>query len=396
MTGSKLAVSLVVLGSAACAGVGLVLLALSWSAPVPDHWGFRGFTILFVVTFGRIGALLASRRPENLLGWVLLAAGAAAAVQLLTEEYAIYGVIDRAAPLPGAVAAGWMNSWIWFVGVTLIVTYSLLLFPSGSLVSPRWRVVGWLVAANMIMGVTGLAFARGPLNNAPHIDNPFPLLGEFGRSLFSAGYYGLVLLALASAGSLVVRYRRATGVGRQQLKWLALEAVLIAIAIFITGLSQAFAPDFKPAQVLFIVVLSLMPVAIGLAVLRYRLYDIDILINRTIVYAATTAAIGVAFFAGIVVLQAVLRPLTNGSEIAVAVSTLVSVGLAQPLRARMQGVVDRRFYRSRYDAARTLDAFSDRLRDEVDLDAVRADLLRAVRDTVQPTHAGVWLREVER
>ncbi len=393
MTGSKFAVSLAVGVSAACAAVGLVLLALSWSAPAPDAWGFRGFTVLFVVTYGRIGALLASRRPQNLLGWVLLAAGVAAAVQLLVEEYAIYGVIGRATPLPGAVAAGWIESWIWLLGVTLIVTYSLLLFPDGSLISSRWRVVGWLVAANTIMGVTGLAFASGPLNNQPFIDNPYPLLGEFGHVLFSASYYGLVLLASVSAGSLVVRYRRATGVGRQQLKWLALEGVLIGIAIFVTGLAQTFAPDFKPAQVLFIAVLSLMPVAIGLAVLRYRLYDIDVLINRTLVYAATTAAIGIAFFAGIVILQAALRPFTGGSEIAVAASTLFCFALFQPVRRRIQAGVDRRFYRSRYDAARTLDRFATELAGEVELGAVRASLLAAVGETLQPASASVWLRQ---
>jgi hypothetical protein len=135
-----------------------------------------------------------------------------------------------------------------------------------------------------------------------------------------------------------------------------------------------------------------MPVAIGIAILRYRLYDIDVLINRALVYGTTSAGIAIAFFAGIVVLQALLRPVTSGSEVAVAISTLASVVLFQPLRSRVQSAVDRRFYRSRYDAARTLDAFSVRLRDEVDLDAVRADLVRAVHETVQPAHASVWLR----
>ncbi len=383
---------LIGIGSACTIG-GLILLALTWSAAVPDQWGFRGFTVLFALTDGGIGALLAFRRPQNRLGWVLLAAGVLGGIQLFAEEYAIYGVIGRTAPLPGAIAAGWIESWIWLLGVTFIVIYSLLLFPNGSLVSPRWRVVGWLAAVNAVMGVSGLAFAAGPLNNAPFFDNPFPLLGEFGNSLFSASYYGLVLLAAASAGSLIIRYRRAAGVERQQLKWLALEAVLIGIAVFITALAQAFAPDFKPAQVLFIAVLSLMPVAIGLAVLRYRLYDIDVLINRALVYGATSAAIGVAFFGGIVVLQAALRPLTGGSEIAVAGSTLFCFALFQPIRRRTQATVDRRFYRARYDAGRILDVFTARLSGEVDLDAVGADLADAVSATVRPAHVSLWLRE---
>ena len=392
MSRSKAVVGVLVAVGSACTLTGIVLLWLSRSAPVPDSWGFRGFTVLFATAYGGVGAVLGSRRPRNSVGWVLLASGMASAFQVLVEEYAIYGVVGRAVALPGAVLAGWIESWIWLIGVVLIVTYALLLFPNGSLVSPRWRVVGWLAAADAVVGVAGLAFAAGPLNNAPFADNPFPLLGDLGRSLFFGSFLGVVLLAVASAGSLVVRYRRAVGAERQQLKWLAFEAVLIAIAVCMTGFAQAFAPDFKPVQVLFIVVLALMPVAIGIAVLRYRLYDIDVLINRALVYGATTAAIGLAFFAGIVVLQAVLRPVTGGSELAVAASTLLCFALFQPIRRRVQAAVDRRFYRSRYDASRTLDLFASRLASEVDLDAVRAELVSAARDTVQPVHASLWLR----
>lgn len=383
----------VVIAGSACTLGGLVLLALSWNAPVPDSWGFRGFTVLFSTSFGAAGALLVSRRPQNRLGYVLLAAGMASAIQVLVEEYAIYGIVGRSTPLAGAVIAGWLESWMWLAGISLIVIYSLALFPNGRFVTPRWRIIGWLAAADVLVGMTGLAFAQGPLNNAPFADNPFPLLGAYGRPLFYPSFLGLVVLAAASSSSLVVRYRRSVGIERQQLKWLALEAVFIAIAVFITAVAQVFAPDFKPAQVLLIGVLSLMPIVILLAVLRYRLYDIDVLINRALVYGATTAAIGAAFFAGIVLLQAALRPLTSGSEIAVAISTLASVALFQPALRGIRRAVDRRFYRSRYDAVRTLDSFSVILRDEVDLDAVQADLLDAVRATVQPTHASVWLRE---
>jgi hypothetical protein len=380
-----------VLGIAASA-IGLALLAASWEAPAPDSWGFRGFTIVFATAYGGVGAILASRRPENRVGWILLAAGTCSAVQLLVEEYAIFGVVDRTVPLPGAAFAGWVESWIWLVGVVLIVVITLLLFPNGKFVSPRWRIVAWLAAADLVVGVAGLAFAAGPLNNAPFALNPYPVLGEPGHYLFYASFAGVVLLATSAAASLVVRYRRSAGAGQQQLKWLALEAVLISIAIVIVGLAQAFAPTFKPVQVLFIVVLALMPVAIGVAILRYRLYDIDVLINRALVYAATTAAIALTFFGGIVVLQAGLRPLTGGNEVAVAASTLVCFALFQPIRRRMQSTVDRRFYRSRYDAARTLDRFTSELAGEVDLGAVRASLIEAVGETVQPTHASVWLR----
>jgi hypothetical protein len=190
-----------------------------------------------------------------------------------------------------------------------------------------------------------------------------------------------------SCWSLVRRYRRSTGIEREQIKWLAFSAVPLVAA----GLASAILPD-KLGQVLFVFLLLSVPVGIGIGVLRYRLYDIDVLINRTLVYGATSAAIAIAFFAGLVLLQAVLRPFTGGSELAVAASTLASFALFQPIRRAMQSAVDRFFYRSRYDAARTLDAFGVRLSDEVDLDAVRADLIDAVERTVQPAHASVWLR----
>ena len=388
----RLLVGLIVAFGLLCTGLGLLFLARSWSAAVPDAWGFRGFTVLFAVGFGGAGAQLTFRRPANRVGWALLAVGTLSAMQVLTEEYAIFGVVGRAAPLPGAVFAAWFVSWMWLVGVVLITTFTLLIFPNGAFVSPRWRIVAWLAALDGAIGVAGLAFGGGPLNNAPFADNPFPLLGALGQRLFILSFGGLTVLATASAASLVVRYRRAAGVERQQLKWLAFEAGLIAVAIVVSAVGQLFAPDYKPTQVLFILVIGLMPFTIGIAVLRYRLYDIDVVINRAIVYGVTTAAIGVTFFAGIVLLQAALRPLTGGSELAVAASTLLSFALFQPVGARVRSAVDRRFYRSRYDAGRTVDRFSERLRDEVDLEAVRASLLGAVDDTVRPAHASVWLR----
>ena len=205
--------------------------------------------------------------------------------------------------------------------------------------------------------------------------------------------------------ALVRRFRWSTGIERQQLKWFVFVWILAGTTLALTYLAMSVVyitsgeAAFNEPPLLVrvpvwanIATFVLIAPAIGISILRYRLYDIDVLINRALVYGATTAAIAIAFFAGIVVLQAILRPLTSGSEFAVAASTLVSFALFQPLRRRIQGGVDRRFYRSRYDAARTLDAFSVHLRDEVALDAVRADLLEAVRDTVQPVHASLWLR----
>jgi hypothetical protein len=389
----RIVVALIVVFGVSCTLTGLVLLALSWSAPVPDSWGFRGFTVLFATGFGGAGANLTFRRPHNRVGWVLLAAGTLSALQVALEEYSIYGGVARATPLPGAVFAGWAQSWIWLVGVVLIVNFTLLLFPTGSFVSPRWRIAGWLAGLNGLVGVLCLAFAAGPLNNAPYFDNPYPLLGEVGHPLWFASFFGVMFLAVASAASLFARYRRATAAERQQLKWLAFDAGFIAVAVVITAVAQVVAPENKAYQVIFILSIAVMPFTIGIAVLRYRLYDIDVIINRALVYGATTAAIGVAFVAGIVVLQSALRPVTGGSEVAVAASTLLCFALFQPIRRSMQAAVDRRFYRARYDAARAVDAFSVRLRDEVALDAVRGDLLDAVGQTVQPASASLWLRD---
>ena len=375
--------------AALCTATGLVILASSFGLAAPDSWGFRGFPAIFAVTFTWVGAALAWRRPRNAIGWLLLAVGVDSAVQVVLSEYAIFGTIGRLVPLPGAVFAAWVVAWIWVSEVTLVAVFLPLLFPDGHFLSRRWRAAAWLGAISAAVMAVILAFSAGPLNNAQYVDNPYGLLKTRDTSLDVIGISGLGLAAMGAATSLFVRYHRSRGSERQQLKWLAFEAIILSVAVLVGSLSQ----DAKWPSVLLIGAMALAPVMVGIAVLRYRLYDIDVLINRALVYGATTAAIGVAFVAGIVVLQAVLRPFTSGSEIAVVVSTLASVALAQPLRRKIQAGVDRRFYRSRYDAARTLDAFSARLRDEVDLDAVRADLVGAVRDTVQPAHASLWLRE---
>jgi hypothetical protein len=220
--------------------------------------------------------------------------------------------------------------------------------------------------------------------------SPFP--GELAIGAVLLPLFMLLFVAvILCIAALVRRFRRSRGVERLQIKWIAYASGLYAVGVF---LDSNFV--YKPFEIVDVLLLNTIPVAAGVAVFRYRLYDIDLLINRTLVYALTTAAIGAAFFAGIVMLQSVLRPMTGGSEVAVAVSTLASFALFQPFRRRIQTAVDRRFYRSKYDAERTLDAFSARLRDEVDLDAVRGGLLDAVRDTVQPARASVWLRKVAR
>jgi len=378
------------------AAAGLALLAASYGVPIPDSWGFRGFTAIFTVMFGTVGALIVASR-RNLVGWLLLAGGVLSGIQCFCEEYAIYGVVARPGSLPAPEILGWINSWIWVSIVALVAIFVPLLFPTGHFLSPRWRLAGIATAGMTVYLTTALMFQDGPLNNAPFVVNPF---GVFGFKVIDAatgsasapfliGYGGLVVCATAAAASVVARFRAARGIERQQMKTLAFGGFVLALGAAAGGGLQE---QGKFGQLFFIATLQVVPIAVAVAVLRYRLYEIDVLINRALVYGATTAAIAVAFFAGIVILQTALRPITGGSELAVAASTLVCFALFQPIRRRMQSTVDRRFYRSRYDGARTLDRFSAELAGEVDLAAVRGSLIDAVGETVQPTHASVWLR----
>jgi hypothetical protein len=263
-----------------------------------------------------------------------------------------------------------------------------VIFPDGRISTPARRAV---VAAAIIMtALLAFEFALrpGPLRLAGFVDNPLIIVPRAAIDVINIATLAVAFpTVLAAAGMLVQRFRHAVGIERQQLKWLACAAVPVIMLGPLSGIVPG-----KPIQVLGSLMQLTLPAAIGIAVLRYRLYDIDILINRSLVYGALTAALAATYFATVVLLQAVLRPLTSGSEVAVAVSTLATLALVQPLRRRIQRAVDRRFYRARYDAARTLEAFSVRLRDQVDLDAVRADLVSAVRETVQPAHASLWLR----
>jgi len=373
----------------AAAGAALVLVSLD--AQIPDNWGFRGYSDITAPAFATAGLLIARRQPRNAIGWLLLVAGLATGFGGFVQEYATRAVIIAPGSLPGAVALAWVASWSFALFAGPMLTLVPQLFPTGRPLTRRWTPLVWCGAAFVPLAFFLFGLRPGPAENAAFIENPLGLGGAWADARATLepplGAF-MALTVVASGAALVLRFRRARGAERQQLKWVASSAAFCALAFIVMLASNTS----KPGQVLMIGAFTTLPIAIGIAILRYRLYDIDVLINRALVYGATTAGIAIAFFAGIVVLQAVLRPLTSGSEFAVAASTLVSFALFQPLRRRIQEGIDRRFYRSRYDAARTLDAFSVHLRDEVALDAVRADLLAAVRDTVQPVHASLWLR----
>jgi len=346
------------------------------------------------LVFAGIGLVIVVRR-RNAVGWLLCALGLLVSVFSTTSAYA--RTLPGGSYLELRGEAVWLAPWwviagsiAWLVAVTLLAVF-VQVFPDGRPLSPRWRLPLLLTLVWPVTFVAVTAF--GPLTTTfgKDIPNPNGLGGPVGELLLglraALGPWAL-LGALTAIGSVLLRFRRSTGRERAQLKWFAY-AVVVALIPF--TLTSALLPSDVSSLVNGLL-LTLLPLSVAMAIFRHRLYDIDVLINRTLVYGATTAVIAGAFFAGVVVFEALLRPITSGSEIAVAVSTLASVALVQPLRRRIQDAVDRRFYRSRYDAVRTVDEFSARLRDEVDLDAVRADLVSAARETVQPAHASLWLR----
>jgi hypothetical protein len=379
------------------ASMAMIALAITLIALVPAGRAPAGATLgdtlpilPLPLSAATVGVLIGWARPGNRIGRLLLLMGLLAGVQFLAAGYAIFGSFSEYR-LPLANIAAWIFSWSG-ASIGLFAYRILFEFPNGMHGMRRARLGFACGVGSTIAFFIGIAILPGTLFNMAGVQNPFGVDGAGALVVALLGAAGLSFLAtvIFAASSLAEGYRRAERRERLQLKWF-LAGLVFAVAGAAISLSFALV-DFGIAKIGMTLAVSAIPVAIAIAILREHLYDIDVLINRALVYGATTAGIAIAFFAGIVVLQALLRPFTSGSEIAVAAATLASVALVQPLRSRMQDAVDRRFYRSRYDAVRALDAFSVRLRDEVDLDAVRADLVDAVRDTVQPAQAWLWLR----
>ncbi len=378
----------------ALTALSLLLLALNLPHPhahVYDWW--LGNTL--VVIDATVGAVVASRRPGNPVGWLLCLSGVAVGTSNFTSQYAIYALLARPGSLPAGEALAWIASWVLPIMIGLQISY-LLLFPTGQLPSRRWRPLAWLVVAFVLVGVVLSALSPGAyLGSLGPIRNPLGIAGL--TSAYKALLYtGAPLLFGAAVLSLFVRLRRAVGVESQQLKWFAYAAAIFAFGIVLIVIPLAIdTPPWyvRAATAIFTVAGTTIPIAIGIAILRYRLYDIDLLINRTLVYGSLTVALGALYFGGIVVLQRVFVGLTGQkSTLAVVASTLVIAALFQPLRRRVQSFIDRRFYRRKYDVAMTLEAFSAKLRDETDLEALSDDLIGVVRETMQPAHVSLWLR----
>ena len=347
--------------------------------------------LLAFTAFMVVGALIVAHRPGNAIGWIFSAAGLLAVTGALAEEYANYAYLTRPGSPPGAIVAAWYASWAWYPTVFLALLFTLLFFPTGRLLSPRWRPVAWLAGAAMA-GFTALAALKSSLGveEGRVVSNPIGMAGLQNPEESTVGVVLLnllLLMAVLAFVSLVIRFRRSRGDERQQLKWFTYAGALVPLAAL---------GDLLPVAVSNLVVaaqLAFLPVAVGIAILRYRLYDIDRLINRTLVYGLLTVLLAGVYAGAVLVLGQLFGGLrAEPPSWVVAGATLAVATLFQPARRRIQLVVDRRFNRRRYDAAKTIQAFSARLREELDLDTLSAELLAVVETTMQPTTASLSLR----
>ena len=366
-----------------------------------------------------VGALIVSRLPSNPIGWIFCIAGLLYAVQPFTAAYADYALLENPA-LPGEEYVAWFTSWTWVALPTLAV-FLVLLFPDGRPPSRRWHVVTWGVLLGAALTALAEALWPGSLWALPWIDNPFGVMAVIGGGLTTYFVFGaikffgttlLLMSTFAALFSLIVRLHRARGDEREQIKWFMYAAVPLSVfgsVIILQVVVETFTTTFLfntvfvlPSRGIYnaidyvsVFALLFVPVFTYVAILKYRLYDMDFVINRALVYGSLTILLAVVYVGGVTASQATFRALTGQEkqpQLAVVVSTLVIAALFNPLRRRIQSFIDRRFYRRKYDARKTLEAFSAHMRDETDLEALSDDLVGVVRETMQPAHVSLWLR----
>jgi hypothetical protein len=334
--------------------------------------------------------------PGNRVGWLLLIAGSMLAAGVLSGAYTL-GSIAAGGTWPLTAYTAWLTDVLWIPPIVIVAAGVPMVFPDGHLPSPRWRPIAWLLVAGTIMSGLTPAFAPGPISDTMTLENPFgiPALAPYLPIADTVSMITALPAFLGAWAAVVVRFRRGSPIERHQIKWLLSVALVGVIAFPVAVAGQLLAPDTvfnTGAWLVGFTALIALPLTIGLAIVRYRLYDIDRIISRTVGWAIVTGIL-VAAFAGLVVtLQAVLAPITNENTLAIAASTLVAFALFQPLRRRVQRAVDRRFDRDRYDGERIVGAFGSRLRDRVELTAIRGDVLATTDVVVRPSSTGLWLR----
>jgi len=373
------------------AALAMLLIVAAEVLALASGSGTSAFIWAITITFAGVGTLIASRHPDNAIGWIFLWAAVTAGIAALAGAYANHWVDSRDGPALLGKTAALYGDLSWIPWILVPSTFLLLLFPDGRLLSRRWRPVAWCAAAAIGgLFVAGVLHA-GHMEDRPQLTNPYGVESPLIDALQGLSFFLMAVGIVGSVASLILRFRRARGEQRQQIKWLAFAGALAGTCVIVfTPLYDVVGEDV--ANVAIMLGVLGLPLAAGVAILRYRLYDIDVVINRALVYGVLTATLAAAYLGCVLLLQLLLSGITGDSGIAVAGSTLAVAALFRPARARIQEVVDRRFYRRKYDAAQTLDRFGAQLRDEVDLGALRAELRSVVVDTMQPAHVSVWLR----
>jgi hypothetical protein len=382
-------------------GLGLVVTMVVVSALIGEDEVVAGLVLgVWLTALGTVGALVAARRPQNPIGWLLLSSAVLISLFLFGDAYASYSLLYGHGPLPLDRFMAWLTLWVTIPGFGAFILV-FLLFPTGRLLSRRWKWVAILAAVGIGAGTLGVAIRPGPVDSVPAIDNPFGLDAATGFARFleeGLGSFLVFPIVLASILSLVFRVGSATGIERQQMRWFVFSVVMFVVVFGATQILWAIVEEPESGGAwntfgFFALMLSLIfiPVSMGIGILRHRLYDIDTVVNKTLVYGGLTAILALAYVGIVVALQNVI-PGADDSDLTIAGSTLAVSALFRPLRARIQGFIDRRFYRRKFDTQRTLESFSSRLREDVDLDHLSADLLGVVGDTMQPAHASLWLR----
>jgi hypothetical protein len=395
------------------AGLVFALLTLNIDDPVRrTSTGGIGGLLIFLpfLAFPIVGALIASKRPENPIGWICLISGLFWMFIVVSDPLTAYSLASTGSA-PGPVMFDALTLWSWALPLGLLGTFMVMLFPDGRLPSRRWRPLAYLSGTAILLASVALTVEPGPLPHRGGVRNPLGIEGHpWVQAVGAACVLLLALCILASAVSIIWRYRHSGGEIRQQIKWLAFAASFVGVTYLSALIGGIFVvPEYlftegkTPVWISLIfngVLISFagIPTAIGFAVLKYRLYDIDVIINRALVYGSLTVTLAAVYFGGVAGTQTVFRALTGQEQqpqLAVVVSTLTIAALFNPLRRRIQSFIDRRFYRRKYDAARILAAYGARLRDEVDLKTLSDDLLEVVGETVQPVHASLWLRSTD-
>lgn len=370
----------------------LVLAFLNRAVTSADSIGLPGQMAVLGVMAVTVGAAVASRLPDNCVGWLFCALGSGLILSIFSQDYAIRALVSAPGSLPAGELMAWLGSWLPAGGG--ITTFVVLVFPTGRLPSRRWRPVAWLTALNSLTLVAAAAWLTAPAGVEDlHGFNGPETFGDGWFAAFLGSSFLLALLTALAAGiAVLLRLKRSRGVERQQLKWFVYAVTVMVVSVVIPQLGIVPSYLIRGTNVIILLAFGGIPVAAGIAILRYHLYDIDLIINRTLVYGIVTGILGLVYYGIVIAAQQLVSDRLAASEILVAGSTLTVAALFGPVRTYIQEAVDRRFNRRKYDARRTIETFGARLRGEVDLDSVTRDLIDVVNETMEPSHVRLWLR----